>query len=437
MSTILSELRSCPRSLFYVLVLGLSLRLLFIALNQRPLISDEREYDSLAYSLSTSTSYSFDGAPTAYRPIGYPAIVGALYYMVGHHATAVKCFQAVLDIGTAFLLYLLLTSYSNRIRVLAAGLWSFYIPAVLYTNLLMSETASAFLLTLTAFLALRNSEIQYRTLTATGICFGMLVLIKPGVIVLPILLLFLLPKLNIARKSLYPATLAFLLVLAPWIARNFVLFDRFALSSNGGINLLIGNNPHATGAYGITFDPEILRDSKGEFDTDRLALRWASSYIAQHPVQFALNAAKKLGRFFESEGGLLVLTFHSDPENAAVHYSSKYSSIPLLLTLLTNLPYFLLLTLGIFGFLASHEDPIWWFTLAVLGSWLIVHLVYFGGGRFHFPIMPFAAVFAAVCLGGGKTLITSLTIHQKVVGSVIVVLLASLWVFEGISVFNA
>jgi hypothetical protein len=253
---------------------------------------------------------------------------------------------------------------------------------------------------------------------------------------LPILLLFLLPRIDVTFRRLYPAAIAFLLVLAPWIARNYILFDRFALSSNGGINLLIGNNPRATGAYGITFDPEILRDTKGEFDADRRAFRWAVRYIVEHPGRFVVNAVKKLGRLLESEGGLLVLTFHDNPEESATHYASKYASIPLPLTLLTNLPYFLVLILGVIGFLALRRDPIWWFTLSLAASWALVHMVYFGGGRFHFPLMPFASVFAALCLGESRQLIKTLPRLQKIIGAIMILLLASLWICEGVLIFN-
>lgn len=432
MSTILSELRSYPRSLFYVLVIGILLRMIFIAVHQRPLISDEREYDRLAYSLASTASYSYDSIPTAYRPVGYPALVGFLYYIVGHTPFVVKCIQALLDVGTAFLIFLILAGHRNRVRVLAAGLWAFYIPAVLYSNLLLSETASAFLLTLTALLITRKTNSRKGTLTSIGICLGLLVLMKPSALLLPILLLCFLPRIEISLKSFYPAAIAFLLVLAPWMARNYFLFDHLTLSSNGGINLLIGNNPSATGAYGITFAPEILQDARGEFDVDRLAFQRASAYIVEHPGVFAVNAVKKLGRLLESEGGLVVLTFHSNPEDTTTRYASKYASIPLLLTLLVNLPYFMVVILAVFGFVAARRDPIWWFTLCLVCSWFLVHMVYFGGGRFHFPLMPFAAVYAGLCLGGGNELFTTARRPQVLTGAFIVMLLLSLWTYEGV-----
>ena len=50
--------------------------------------------------------------------------------------------------------------------------------------------------------------------------------------------------------------LALGLTLIPWLIRNYQLFDAFIISNNGGYNLLVGNNPRATGAY--IFNKEIV-----------------------------------------------------------------------------------------------------------------------------------------------------------------------------------
>jgi len=436
-NTILSRLQAYPRSLLYILALGLILRAAFISFHQRPLISDEREYDRLAYNLASKTAYTYDGTPTAYRPIGYPAFVSVFYFVLGHHPVAIKCLQALIDVATSFLIFVLLTGHPNRIRVLAAGLWAFYIPAIFYTNLMMSETVFTFLLTLAAVLLTRYSEKRSSSAYLIGICLGVLVLFKPSALIFLLVLPFFYRRLGLTLKSLSPVVIAFVLVLAPWFLRNYVAFGRFSLASNGGMNLLIGNNPQATGAYGITFDPTILRAAKSEFETDQIAFQTASQYILQNPGTFVVNAAKKLGRLFESEGGLLVWTFHQSPDDAHTRYAEKYASIPISLTLLTNLPYVLMTLLGVFGFLASKKDPVWWISLSVVGSWVLLHLIFFGGGRFHFPLMPYVAIYAALFLSDSRGSWGNLTIPQKLTGIVVALLLVSLWTYEGIFVYNA
>lgn len=437
MNTILSRVQAYPRSLLYVLALGLVLRTAFVSFHQRSLISDEREYDRLAYNLASQAAYTYDGTPTAYRPIGYPAFVSVSYFVLGHHPVAIKFLQALIDVATSFLIYVLLTGYPDRIRVLAAGLWAFNIPAIFYTNLMMSETVFTFLLTLTAVLITRYSDKRISSAYLIGICLGVLVLMKPSAIIFLLVLPFFYRRLSLTIRSLAPVALAFVLVLAPWFLRNYLAFGKLSLASNGGINLLIGNNPQATGAYGITFDPAILEAAKSEFEADQKAFQSASQYILENPGTFVVNAVKKLGRLFESEGGLLVWTFHPSPEDIHTRYAEKYASIPLSLTLLTNVPYLFMMLLGVFGFLASKKDPIWWISSSLAGSWVLLHLIFFGGGRFHFPLMPFVSIYAALFLSDSWGTWRNLTIAQKLTGIVVVLLLVSLWTYEGIFVYNA
>jgi 4-amino-4-deoxy-L-arabinose transferase-like glycosyltransferase len=302
---------------------------------------------------------------------------------------------------------------------------------------MMSETVFTFLLTLTAVLLTRYSEKRSSSAYLIGICLGVLVLFKPSALIFLLVLPFFHRRLSLTLKSLSLAALAFVLVLAPWFLRNYLTFDRLSLASNGGINFLIGNNPQATGAYGITFDPAILQAAKSEFEADQIAFQSASQYILQNPGTFVANAAKKLGRLLESEGGLLVWTFHPSPEDTHTRYAEKYASIPLSLTLSTNLPYFFMMLLGVFGFLASKKDLVWWISLSVAGSWVLLHLIFFGGGRFHFPLMPFVAIYAALFLSDPRGSWRNLTIAQKLTGIVVALLLVSLWTYEGIFVYNA
>jgi 4-amino-4-deoxy-L-arabinose transferase-like glycosyltransferase len=436
-NTTLSRLRLYPRPLLLILAFGLVLRIAFISLHQRALISDEKEYDQLAYNIASNASYEFDGRATAYRPIGYPAIVSLTYILVGHHSLGMKFLQAFLDITSAFLIYLLLAGCSDRVRLLGAGLWVLYVPAILYTNLLMAETVFTFVLTLSVLVMIQNPDNRARNLALLGLLFGIQVLIKPGAAIFLLGLPFLFFRFKYSSRHFYAFAAAFLLTLTPWILRNNSVLGHFSLTSNGGVNLLIGNNPHATGAYGITFDAAILGNSKDEFDADQKALQSALGYIAGNPGTFIVNAARKIARLCESEGGLLVWTFHNNPEDSSTHYAAKYASIPLLLDALTNLPYFIIFIAGIFGFLSYKKEQIWWTTALLLASWILLHAVFFGGGRFHFPVMPLVTLFAAIFLGDVRGSVRNLSKSQSLVGIMTTILFITLWIYEEISIHNA
>ncbi|MBI3585525.1 MAG: hypothetical protein HY088_00130 [Ignavibacteriales bacterium] len=219
--------------------------------------------------------------------------------------------------------------------------------------------------------------------------------------------------------------------------RNYTTFGNFSFSSNGGINLLIGNNPNTTGAYVINYPEEILQDAKQEFEADKLAFRYATNYIVEHPVAFAINGVKKLAHLFESEGGLLVWSFHDHPEDATTRYSAKYASISLILNALVNAPYALLLILGVMGIAAAPRDKLWRLTVLFFASWIATHIIFFGGGRFHFPLIPFFLSFAAYVLTSESASFKKLSIITKAFIIVVILSLVSVWIYEATILLKA
>jgi 4-amino-4-deoxy-L-arabinose transferase-like glycosyltransferase len=436
-STISSSLRELPPPLLVILFLGLAIRISFVALHQRPLISDEKEYDQLGYNIATEGSYSYEGRPTAYRPVGYPALVGLVYFVAGHQPVIVKLFQAVLDAIVPLILYLLLSGFSERSRLLAAAFWAFYPPAILYSNFLLSETGFTFLLALSILLFLRL-DVQTKGLAfLIGLLFGMLALMKPSFLLFLALLPLIFFAARLPLRRPWWIALGALLLVAPWAVRNSLTFGDTTLSLNGGINLLIGNNPNATGAYNVGFPEDILKGARTEVDADRRAFQYATHYILSMPGSFVVNGVKKLAHLFESEGGVLVWTFSPDPEDTATRFSTKYASLPPALALAVNLPYFLLLLAGIVGFLAFPEPKLRWSFFVLLGAWLLAHGVFFGGSRFHFPLMPFFAAFAAWWLSYLSEGFRSLSNTRKVLAAAAIVALIALWTYEGIAIYSA
>jgi hypothetical protein len=425
-----------PRPLILVLLLGLTFRILFVTIHQRSLFSDEKEYDKLAFNLASKADYAYDINPTAYRPVGYPAMVGLVFFVAGHEVMVIKILQVVCDAFVSILLFLLLADMPSRARLYAALLWAVFLPAIFYTSLLLSETVFTFGFVVGIWLLARHDLTSRMTLFLLGAVFGLLTLVKPTVAVFGGVLLFLLPQINLRLNQLLLIAAAFFLVLSPWLARNYVTFGRMTLTSNGGINLMIGNNPASTGAYKYPSDLSLFHDSQGEFDLDSKALRFAANYIWSNPGATIINVCKKLGRLFESEGVLLVLTFHDDPESPSTHYLQKYASLPIVWILATNLAYFIIALAAIFGFLSASRDKLWWIALTAIISSVIVHAIFFGGGRFHFPLMPLLTIYAARCIAEPGNTLKSLTGHKMIVAAILSTLLCSLWIIEAYMVFH-
>ena len=437
MSTILSRLQDYPRSLLYILALGLIFRTVYISLHERPLISDEKEYARLAYNIVSTGSYTYGGSPTAYRPVGYPAFISLVYVFTGHHPIAVKFLQGLLDALVALMVYHLLSGFSERARLLGAALWAFYPPAILYSNFLLSESIFTFVLAAT-FLFFQKSDLNKTALALLlGMLFGVLVLMKPSFLAFLILLPAVFHKLRTSMRPLGVIAIGTLLVISPWVVRNYLTLGRVLLSSNGGINLLIGNNPNTTGAYAINWPPEVLQRARNEIDADQLAFDYAARYIVSNPGLFLANGAKKIAHLFESEGGVLVWSFHGNPEDTSTRYAAKYASLPFIFIFLVNASHIIILIAGILGFLAFPREKLWWLFAALLTSWLMTHFVFFGGGRFHFPLMPFFALFAAGFLTQYRESLHELSKGRKFVAVGAIAALLAVWILEAIIVLYA
>ena len=431
------NLRLFSRQVILLLVVGLTLRIVFIALHQHPLISDERDYHKLAVSLATTGSYEYDGVSTAYRPFAYPALMSLVYLLAGEQPIVVKILQALFDLMSAILLYLILEKENERARTIALGLWCFYLPAVLYTNLLFTETIFTFLLVACCYAVIHYKIGTTKDALLTGGFLGILTLMKPGMLLLIILLPAALLFARISLRKYSFVLIGAALVLAPWVIRNYVVLGKPTIITNGGINLLIGNNPNATGGYTVKFPENIFTEAETEIQADESAFRYATEYILNNPTTFVVNGVKKIAHLFSSENGLLVLNFHENPEEPSERFSVKYASIPLAIVILVNLAYMSILLLGILGLFNSQRDMLWWFVVVLIAYWLVTHVVVFGGSRFHFPLMPFFALFASLVIPNIRQAFQKLTTIQKSAFGILVVSLCSIWVAEIYTVINA
>jgi hypothetical protein len=407
----------------------LIVRTFFVSLHQRPLISDEREYHYLGRTLATQHVYSYDGTPTAYRPVGYPAFIAAVYSIIESPA-AVKYVQVILDCLIILLLYYMVPEWPQRNRLIAAGVWALYPPAILYTNFLMSETLFTFLLVVALFLLTRLNHRSKAALLFAGIILGYLLLLKPHFLLFLLIVGLAYKKLEMEKRQVGLLTIGILVVTLPWLVRNAVQLGTFSLATNGGINLLIGNHPHATGAYALTFPPEAIEGATTEVEVDRLATNYAMKYIFDHPVRFALNAVKKFAHLFSTEGGLLVWSFHPEPESRSASYAEKYSEIPLPLSLLVNVPYICIVLGSIVGLAFFRGSTFWYLTAFLIVSFVLAHIVSFGGSRFHFPLIPFLLLYASMSISVTRdTLKTASRLRLVCIGMVGLVFLL-IWIVE-------
>jgi hypothetical protein len=221
-----------------------------------------------------------------------------------------------------------------------------------------------------------------------------------------------------------------LLITTPWVIRNIAFFGSPMISSNTGINLYMGNNPNATGAYRAGLPDTLLSVSHDEMAFNQLSTNMAIDHILGNPLTFAIRIPVKIAHTFRSEGELLVWAFHPNIRDKSSSFSAKYRSLPLISVASVHLYYAVILIAGFLGVLRFRQNESSFLTLLFLAVILAGHGIFFGGSRFHFLLMPLMALYTARVLtdpGNAWTLMPGLA---KFAFTVAVAFFLSVWILE-------
>lgn len=366
-----------PWALF---VFALTIRLLYVtAVAPGLFAADSVEYDALGLRLAEGRGYvDAQGHPTAYRPPGYPMFLAAVYYLAGYNLTAVRIAQAVLGAGICLLVYVIAQHcFNGGVAVASSVLCALYPPLVVNTSEIMAEVLFTFLLLfgVTLLLVARGSF----SLVASGCLFGLALLTKP-------LLLFFFPFLALwvvfgrrgaAARSLTLIGSGLLLVLLPWILRNYAQFHAFVpLSNIGGLALY---NSYVVAEKGLGFNSLSQVGEAfwrlGEVERNHYLIQKTFEYMVAHPMMVLQLALSKLLLFFYPFDGYWY----------PVSFGSKY-----------NIFWGLTLSFSLVGMAVQRARPGDPVTLlyCLLASFLCYAGVFYGSPRFRMPLEPLLVCFA-------------------------------------------
>jgi hypothetical protein len=391
------------------LAAALLLRLGWIlAVDARP-IDDFSWYYDRAVGLAQGEGLTVKGVPTAYWPVGYPLMLAALFVVTGPSLLAAKLLNLLLAMAIVWYSYrvagrLFASEAASRLALL---LVAFHPNHIAYTSLTASETPFLFLMLLGLLLLLRRKGRPGTALLA-GAVFGLGCLTKPTMLFVPatFFALSLLARFRwrtVARLGLVYAALA--LVVLPWTLRNYRVFGRplFVVTS-GGINLLIGNNPLATGGYGgVDPETEALVDSrKDELAREDAARAIARRYIIEHPWRTIGRMPAKLWHLYAKD----VEGFYWNELATGAREGPVLQRPMVGLKIIGELYYLALLAAfaaGVFRFYVAGRPPFPRPALSALGLGIIAYfslvmMVLFGSSRLHFPLIPCFALYAGAWL---------------------------------------
>ena len=270
---------------FPFLLIGFAclLRLIWVLLIEVAPTSDALWYHEAAIGIAEKGSYELEGKATAFFPIGYPAFLAGLYAVFGQNIIIAQLANVVLSFFILYLTYRLAQAwFSERIALISLAILSFYPNYIAYCSLLLSEML--FTASMLAGLYFWESLSQKGKSFWIGLFWGIASHVKPWLILFPALLKLSFWKKFSWKKLIHIYLVIFLLAFA-WAYRNAqVMGDWVPFSTNGGINLLIGNHPEATGTYAYEgLVDSMLSPDAQEVVRDAEARKLAFSYIYRQP----------------------------------------------------------------------------------------------------------------------------------------------------------
>ncbi len=278
------------------ILVGLGIRLgVAIWLPVEP-YSDAAWYVARAQELVAGVGYQEDGHPTAYWPIGWPAILAGGVLLFGSVPTAVLALNTVAAATIMWQLLLIARAVgaSEGVARLALLLYALYPSHIAYHGVANSETVYLAVF-MVAFNLLIKGRDNLTLLVVSGLFFGVATLIKPQTLAFPLGGVIALGMvfqgftyLKVLRAGLI-IYLSLLLVVLPWSYRNQSVFGEFVLvSTNGGVALFMGANDQLTGSHfnyqhtpvfqqlGIDWEERVERQVELNLRQKQAAKQWIS-----------------------------------------------------------------------------------------------------------------------------------------------------------------
>ena len=365
---------------------------------------------------------SFWGTDVYFRGPLYPYFLALLLKLTGSDYFWTRFLQIIISSGSVVLTYLLAKEcFSEKVARLASVFHALYGMLIFYESMFLIPVLFVFLNLLGLLAFVRNKDNPRKsTFYLIGLIFGLSAIARPNVlIVVPLLGIWLYYNLRgkIELKTIITVVVLFFVGTAsavlPVTVRNYIVADDVVLiSSQGGINLYLGNNPNAEG---LTMRmPEITLDSKIPWNKFIPTVTEYAEKQTGHPLRpsevssFWSNKAKQF--MFEHPGQFLGLTlkklvyFFSGFENSDqldIYDFRQYSSLLSILVFDYGLkfPFGLFAPLGLlglyFGLKRRRElAPLYIFLLAYIPT-VILFLV---TARHRLTIVPLLLIFAAFAI---------------------------------------
>jgi len=401
---------------FTCFIVAVVLRLLVVVVWPVQQTSDAAWYVGRAEELLAGVGYQEGGHPTAYWPVGWPAILALAFRVFDSPTVAVVALNLLgaAAIMAALLWFSRAVLEDELVGRLSIAAYAVYPGHIAYAGAAATETVytAIAMLAFTLLIAKRNS---LGWVAATGLAFGVATLIKPQTVLFPIGAVIAIAlvyqgwgwrRLALSALVVYVALLSTVL---PWSIRNYVTFDKFVLvSTNGGAALLLGASDYTTGddfslqrsplweKLGIPWEQRVQRQIELGERMKNLAVQW----IRENPTEYAAWMPKKVVLLWLKDTDGFWTYEASYPESKSVvrgfqYLNQIYYGVIVLLSAVAA-------AAALRAWIRTGTAPPTALLFCMPIFVTLLAAVFTGQIRYHFPAMPFLVMAAAWTLVGVK-----------------------------------
>jgi 4-amino-4-deoxy-L-arabinose transferase-like glycosyltransferase len=299
-----------------IVVIALLLRLLVITVGHTYKITPRRDYFQFGWEAgriarSIATGHGFASptdlptGPTAWEAPLYPYLLAGVFKLFGVYSRGSA--WIILAINSIFSALTCVSIYRIAARLFgpqparwAAWTWTLFPYAIYWPVRVVWETSiSTFLLSLAFLLTLRLEDAPNRRhWIFLGLLWGVIALSNPTMLTfMPLSLAWIWHKLRNRNTPGFAGICATLLlcvvVITPWIVRNYAVFHRFIfIRDNLWMELHLANNPESQGRWTRSEhpgnDPQQMRRfaEMGELAYMDQEKREVIEFVRQQPLEF-------------------------------------------------------------------------------------------------------------------------------------------------------
>jgi 4-amino-4-deoxy-L-arabinose transferase-like glycosyltransferase len=408
-------------------------------------IIDEQHYSQIAGNLLAGHGFAWGpGQPTSIRPPLYPAFLASLWSITGPSLQAVRVVQIGLAALTSWLVYLIgRTTHGAGVgRAAAVVVWLY--PSLVFFNFtILTETLYTCLLMAFVLFTVKVFETStVRHAAFAGVALGLACLTRSSLWPLPLILcplVVLAARGSLSRRLTAGAVVfvGYAVVVAPWAVRNTQLQGVVTIvDTMGGLNLRLGNYEYTPedrmwDAVSLTgersWSHALAVEAPGrtftEGEKDKWAQKKALEFMASHP---GITLRRSLIRFAD---------FWGLEREYAAGISQGFFFPPVwfgtLSSVLMVLSFALVAAGGVAGIWLAPPHG-WRMHMGLLlapAAIMAAHTIAFGHSRYHVPLVPILAIYAAAFTSVGWAKLDSWRTRAPLAAAVASVLvLATIWV---------